>query len=300
LAFLSNDIQFPPQSKKIKKVWMDDFDYYEILGLSIEADEKQIAKAYKLMALKYHPDKNPDMADDSKFIQIKVAYEFLSDPIKRKEYDSRIKIKLERKRWEEKLDSKRKVMKDELLHREAGYKKQKAAAEIEKLQKEARINELRKEAYERTKEEEEKIIKSFKQSIEKQNESKLNSIDEIDKSVKARWKKSKEFTETELCDLFKSFGEIDHLISKKAGSALIMYKQVESAHQAVLKSGIDKLKDITVSWAKGEPPSVIKELSKPVSQEPKSNMEDYESLTMMRLRQMQERKRLIEELEKEK
>lgn len=54
-------------------------DYYKILGIPRDADEDQIKKAYRKMALKYHPDKNSDPSAEEKFKEIAEAYEVLSD-----------------------------------------------------------------------------------------------------------------------------------------------------------------------------------------------------------------------------
>lgn len=63
-------------------------DYYDILGVSRNADEKEIKKAYRKIALKYHPDKNPDDKEaEEKFKEAAEAYEILSDPNKRSRYD---------------------------------------------------------------------------------------------------------------------------------------------------------------------------------------------------------------------
>jgi molecular chaperone DnaJ len=63
-------------------------DYYEILGISKSADEGEIKKAYRKMALKYHPDKNPgDKEAEDKFKEAAEAYEVLSDSNKRARYD---------------------------------------------------------------------------------------------------------------------------------------------------------------------------------------------------------------------
>jgi molecular chaperone DnaJ len=63
-------------------------DYYEILGVSKNADEGEIKKAYRKMALKYHPDKNPgDKEAEEKFKEAAEAYEVLSDSNKRARYD---------------------------------------------------------------------------------------------------------------------------------------------------------------------------------------------------------------------
>lgn len=61
--------------------------YYDALGVSTDAGEDEIKRAYRKLALKYHPDKNKDPGAQEKFKEVSVAYECLSDPEKRRMYD---------------------------------------------------------------------------------------------------------------------------------------------------------------------------------------------------------------------
>lgn len=67
---------------------MSQTDYYELLGVSREADASELKKSFRKLAMKYHPDKNPDdSAAEAKFKEISQAYEILKDPEKRAAYD---------------------------------------------------------------------------------------------------------------------------------------------------------------------------------------------------------------------
>ena len=63
-------------------------DYYQTLGVNKSATGDEIKKAFRKLAVKYHPDRNPDnKAAEERFKEISEAYEILSDPEKRQKYD---------------------------------------------------------------------------------------------------------------------------------------------------------------------------------------------------------------------
>jgi len=64
-------------------------DYYEVLGVKKGSDEAEIKKAYKRLAMKYHPDRNADdkAGAEKKFKEVRKAYDVISDPQKRSTYD---------------------------------------------------------------------------------------------------------------------------------------------------------------------------------------------------------------------
>src|SRR5690606_40926235 len=70
------------------KISMAKRDYYDILGISRNDDQAEIKSAYRKLAIKYHPDKNPDNKEaEEKFKEAAEAYEVLSNPEKRQRYD---------------------------------------------------------------------------------------------------------------------------------------------------------------------------------------------------------------------
>ena len=66
----------------------DKRDYYEVLGVSRDATPDDLKKAYRKLAVKFHPDKNPgDKTAEDKFKEVSEAYDILNDADKRAAYD---------------------------------------------------------------------------------------------------------------------------------------------------------------------------------------------------------------------
>ena len=67
-------------------------NHYEILGVSKESDDNEIKKAYRKLSLQYHPDRNPSEDANSRFQEINEAFEVLSDPEKRNQYNMELQF----------------------------------------------------------------------------------------------------------------------------------------------------------------------------------------------------------------
>ena len=67
---------------------MPDKDFYQVLGVNRDASDSEIKKAYRKLAIQFHPDKNPGNKEaEEKFKEISAAFDILKDPEKRSKYD---------------------------------------------------------------------------------------------------------------------------------------------------------------------------------------------------------------------
>jgi curved DNA-binding protein CbpA len=102
-------------------------DYYELLEVNYNSTEAEINKAYRKKAIIYHPDKNLDNIETATktFHAITKAYNLLTNPKQKLEYDLKFKARIATRKRFDKLDVKRKAMKEELEEAERSAKQQK-------------------------------------------------------------------------------------------------------------------------------------------------------------------------------
>ncbi|XP_029847028.3 dnaJ homolog subfamily C member 17 [Ixodes scapularis] len=285
-------------------------DLYELLQISIDADEKEIKSAYRKKALTCHPDKNPDNPKAAELFQeLSRALEILTDKEARAAYDKVLKARQAAKLRNLVLDSKRRKLKEDLEAREqaALNKKVDDIDAAKQLQKE--IERLRKEGSTQLEEQRELLRKQVAEELRLSAEKKQKDADWLPR-LKVKWKTAKSstaddspaYTEESLREIFSKYGIVTCLIvsSKKKGSALLEYESAPSAHLAVkLETGNEDC-PLVVSYVQEPPlPTAPKPApgAAPASAPSLHNPErDYESLVLMKLRQAEERKRLSEQL----
>lgn len=305
-------------------------DLYKILGVQEDATEKEIVKSYRKQALKCHPDKNPDDPKAAElFHQLAKALEILTDAAAKAAYDKAQKAKRAAEARHRELDSKRKKFKEDLESREKAADirtevdltlKKNLQAEIERLRKEG--SKLLEQEQERLKEE----IKEGQTRLEQQEETQNNSSVSETPKLKVKWKCKKNddtnggYSPKILTDLFNKYGNILNLImsKKKGGSAIVEFSLWTDAENAkeLEKGLVDN--PLSLSWI--QPPPERPQMTSNIhfssgsqhsedsftkkewsSQMPSatSNARDFESLVLHKLRQAEERKRLIEQMQKE-
>lgn len=283
-----------------------DKNLYELVGVEFESNQAAIRKAYRKKALECHPDKNPDNPKAAElFHELSEALEILTDPIARAAYDKVFRAKKAAQLRNLQLDSKRQKLKADLEQREryaettfyntTSYSTNKT--DEEKLQ--AEIERLRMEGS-RLLEEEHRIMREqLKRTIEQKQNTKQPAFDSSQHRIKIKWNAEKTdttnggYTEEILVNYLKKYGEIVAFVmsQKKKGSALIEFKTLEAGEMAILYEKGSLSNPLKLEWI--VPPKQKEKVSS------LSSTNDLETLVMRKLRQAEERKRLIEQMQKE-
>ncbi|TFK46778.1 DnaJ-domain-containing protein [Heliocybe sulcata] len=265
----------------------EEIDPYELVGVTVDATEAEIRKAYRQKSLKVHPDRNPDLPDATKkFHELTQAYELLLDPLRRMAVDAKQRLKAARKERYSAYDSKRKAMVEDLEERERAFKK----ARVEKEQEEVRrwreneriMDEGRRMREERAKEAERREREALKRAEKDVADGDAPpALGALDTTVKLKYPLSKHpnlTTPDALSALLAPFGPADAasiVLSMKPSkkhpnkppkfaTALVPFKQIGDAFGAVCASGRKErgLGDVEVTWAEGKEPEILGWLKK--------------------------------------
>lgn len=293
----------------IKK--FSDTDLYGLLGVDIDADEKQIRKAYRKAALTCHPDKNPDNPKAAElFHNLSAALEVLTDESARAAYNRVLNAKKAAAIRHQQLDSKRKKLIEDLNRREqeansAAARQQTYSAEAKSPEQQLadEIARLRKEGSRLLAEEQELMQKQLREERLNMNNGAPAEWDSSQHRIKIKWKAEKHdpdqggYSEPILRKFLQKYGEIVALVvsPKKRGSALVEFKTQDAGEMAIAyeKGNLDN--PLTLTWV-GEKPRDKKHFRGESSTVTET---DFESLVLREMRQAEERKRLIEQMMRE-
>ena len=306
-----------------------DLDLYLLLNVEPDATEKAIKKAYRKKALTCHPDKNPDNPKAAEeFHRLSDAYEVLSDEAARKAYDTVLKARKAAEIRKRQLDSKRRKLRDELEEREKKAKEdaeaevlnqqhtktdeEKLAEEIERLRR--RGNAMLEEEQERIREEIEKEKKSRIDSNVSSSSQTGTTMPSGGTKLKVRWKNDSEgrYSSESLRKIFSKYGDVAEVVvmdgsGGKKGSGIVemctpfaadMASKIEVGFsECPLKIKLLGEENSTKMPQKQEQlfPSASSASSSAFDNE-LSRETDFESLVMRKMRQEEERKRLIKEM----
>jgi len=285
-----------PAGKHMERV--KNLDLYLLLEVEHDADSKTIKKAYRKKALTCHPDKNPDNKQAVElFHQLSDALEVLTDEATRLAYDNLLKARKAAELRVRQLDSKRRKLREELEEREKSHTDELVSRyhEEDKLAKE--IERLRKEGSKQLEEEQEAMRKQMREEM--LGNPKVDTNEDVPR-VKVKWDKKSDcqYNRDLLERIFLKYGTVTAIVinHKKGGSALVEFDNMTSAKMAVnIETGmLENRLTVKPLWEENAQTSVNTDSTS--SGRPGVSVglnSDFESLVMRKLRQEEERKRLI-------
>lgn len=257
-----------------------------------------------------HPDKNPDNPKAAElFHELSSALELLSDEKARSTYDKYQQAKKAARLRNDQLDIKRRKLKDDLEARERniGVRVETSSSQSfanAEQQLKAEMDRLRKEGS-RLLEEEQRLMR---EQIHKTNVASTNGKQSTPSRIKIKWKAEKDdatnggYTADILRRFLSKYGDITEfvILPGKRGSALVEFSTKDAAEMAVAYEKGDLKNPLKMSWLAGHEPQPQKASvnTTPMATSGVSN-NDFESLVLRNLRQAEERKRLIEQMEKD-
>ena len=296
-----------PQGKFFDRV--KSLDLYALLEVEPDVEEKALKKAYRKKALTCHPDKNPgNKAAVDLFHQLSDALEVLSDEKTRAAYDNLLKARKAAELRNKQLDGKRRKLKEQLEERERSSKTEEEVVRVTEEEKLAReIARLRREGSRLLEEEQEAMqqqIREEKLQTSSGGRREGPGQGEV-RRVKVRWdrKSGCQYSRDQLEKIFSKYGNITGVVlsDKKGGSALVEFEDINAAKMAVtIETGFSENKlRIKPLWEE-EQKAADNVVGDSVGVSDNSGVNrDFESLVMRKLRQEEERKRLIKQMMEE-
>ncbi|XP_034485908.1 dnaJ homolog subfamily C member 17 [Drosophila innubila] len=293
---------------------LSDVNLYDLLGISIEAEQAEIRKAYRKRALDCHPDKNPDNPQAAeRFHELSKALEILTDVTARAAYDKVLKAKKAAELRTKQLDSKRQKLKEELEQRErAALHKLQAGQPYSTVRKsdeevlQEQIERLRREGSKLLEEEQLAMREQLKRNYneQRQQQQQAPAFDSTQHRIKIKWKADKSdasnggYTQEQLMQYLKKYGEVVALVmnTKIRGRAMVELKTREACDMVLAYEKGNPSNPLHFQWV--TPPAHEKP-AMPMTTAGNTSSRDYEDLVMRKLRQAEERKRLIEQMMKE-
>ncbi|KAJ2056173.1 hypothetical protein GGI17_006325 [Coemansia sp. S146] len=237
-------------------------DVYALLGVTVEAGEKELTKAYRVKALQHHPDKNRDNPDAAKlFHDIKAAYDMLSDPQLRSEYDEKRRAAIAKRQRQDALSGQRKRMKSQL---EKDEREARQTREQEKARAQQQMHDEAARFRDETQREEARRDRRMREHMQ---EDETMDVDELDRTVRVRWDIGIQDRES-LARIFSVFGELEEIVvaphsehARKRQSALLVYKSVAAAH-ALMNARVSDSEIFAFErfWAAGAEPRSVHEI----------------------------------------
>lgn len=271
---------------------ISDTDFYALLGVTFETSQRDIDRAWRQTALKYHPDKvGDDPVAKEKFHLAHIGYDLLSDPGSKALYDSARNARIQREKKNNELRGRRRTLAEDLFTRERGFRRERDEFEDEEEMLEREVRRLAEDGKRRRKEREDTLrneMQNFDRNEvidgEKLDDTVLTSqtsVSEIDRTVKIRWPlgdgEPLPIRQEQIVNLFSKFGNIESadLLNPKPlksetrkkhkkqlmATCMVQYSSIVGAHTAVedfkKQQGHEWERFDFVFWAAGKEPRFI-------------------------------------------